>query len=455
MNQREELALEGGKKSRDVFSKDAPKYGIEELMGLIRLWGLKKGKEKSVRTVLENAWTGKSPHLFRYYHPEGISETEKFENACRKFFNVPHVLAVNSCTSALIAACVACEVGPGTEVIVPSHTFFASAAAIVAAKAIPVIAEIDESLTVDPEDVRKKITPQTRAIIVVHMKGFPADMDAICAIAKQHNLRVIEDVAQAAGGTYRGKKLGTLGDIGCFSLDHYKVIASGEGGIMTFRDEWLYTRAQSYHDTAACWRPDRYARERKKGELFAGENYRMNELGAAVALAQLKKLGKLAANFLRNYKLIRERLDLPDGVQVLKENDPDGGCRYLLGILWPTEGLATAATKALQAEGIWSSTHDTHVRDWHVYKYWEHILEKKTATREGCPYTCPYYKGKLPDYSPDMCPKTMDLLARSLFVPIGANFTIAECNQIAKGINKVARILMERHRSGEPLLQKQ
>jgi len=448
----EKLAIEGGPKAKTKETQGIPKYGIEELMELVKLWGLKPGTEQLVRNTLEKAWTGKSPHLFRYYHPDGDSMTRRFEMECSKFFDVPYVLATNSCTSALIAALVAAGVGPGTEVIVPSHTFFASASAIVVAKAIPVIAEIDDSHTIDVQDVERKITPYTKAIIVVHMKGLPCDMDAIMNIAKKHNLVVIEDVAQAAGGWYKGKRLGTIGDIGCFSLDHYKVIASGEGGIMTFKDEWLYTRAQSYHDTAACWRPNRYERERKEGELFAGENYRMSELQAAVAFAQIQKLDRIVNTLRKNYKKIISKLDLPETVRTLKDNDPDGGCRYVLGLLWKDKEMALAARKALEAEGIWGSTHDTDVRDWHVYKYWEHILEKKTATEEGCPYTCPYYKGKLPDYSPDMCPNTLDYLGRSLFIGISQNYTDEDCEQIAYGINKVAKILSERKMKNQPLL---
>ncbi|MCM8825122.1 MAG: DegT/DnrJ/EryC1/StrS family aminotransferase [Candidatus Omnitrophica bacterium] len=446
------LAIEGGPKAKTTITEYFPKYDIEELMELVKLWGLKPGTEQKIKAVLEESWTGKSPHLFRYYHPEGDSMTRRFELECSEFFDVPYVLATNSCTSALIAALVAIGAGPGTEVIVPAHTFFASASAIVVAKAIPVIAEIDDSHTIDPEDVEKKITQYTKAIIVVHMKGLACDMDAIMKIARKHNLYVIEDVAQAAGGTYRGKKLGTIGDIGCFSLDHYKVIASGEGGIMTFKDQWFYTRAQSYHDTAACWRPNRYEKERKEGELFAGENYRMSELQAAVAYAQLKKLKNIVDNLKKNYKRIVSKLQLTEYVRNLKDNDPDGGCRYVMGLLWQDKKMAEAARKALEAEGIWSSTHDTNVRDWHVYRYWEHILEKKTATKEGCPYSCPYYKGKLPEYSPDMCPKTLDYLSRSLFIGISPKYTEQECDEIAQGINKVAAELSERKRENKPLL---
>jgi 8-amino-3,8-dideoxy-alpha-D-manno-octulosonate transaminase len=446
---KEVLAIDGGEKSRTIVSKGMPKIDIEELMGLVNLWGFTAGAEPEIRKVLEKYWDGKSPHLFRYYHPAGISETRRFEQEFAEVFNSPYVLAVNSCTSALIAACVAVGVGPGTEVIVPAHTFFASASAVVVAKGIPVIAEMDDSNTLDPLDFERKITPATKAVIAVHMKGLPADMDAIVSIARKHNIFVIEDVAQAAGGWYNGRRLGTLGDIGCFSLDAYKVINSGEGGVMTFKDEWLYTRAQSYHDTAACWRPDRFGKERKEGELFAGENYRMSELQAAVARVQLKKMDRRIDKQIKNYRHIVAKLNLPEGIRPIKDNDPEGGCRTTMGILWPTKEIAQEASKVLVAEGIPGGTHDTEVRDWHVYKYWEHILEKKTATEEGCPYTCPYYKGRLPAYSTDMCPKTLDYLSRTTFIPVIPEMIEEECEQIAEGINKVAWAVSERFLKGK------
>ena len=154
----------------------------------------------------------------------------------------------------------------------------------------PVIAEVDDSLTLDPVDFENKITDRTKAVIVVHMRGVPCDMDRIMAIAKKHNIAVIEDVAQAIGGTYKGKPLGSFGDMGCFSLQFHKIITSGEGGLITTDDELLSDRAKAYHDTAACWRPERFAPPRYEGEVFPGVNFRMSELAGAVALAQLGKL---------------------------------------------------------------------------------------------------------------------------------------------------------------------
>ena len=194
-------------------------------------------EKKQVMEVLDRKY------LFRYYGPEEYpSKVRELETTFAQKVGARYALGVNSCTSALITALVACGVGPGDEVILPGYTFFATCAAVVAAKAIPVIAEVDETLTLDPDDVEKKITASTKAIMPVHMRGVPCNMDRLMAIAHKHNLAVIEDVAQAAGGTYRGKHLGTFGDCGCFSFQYHKIITAGEGGMVVTNNERLYDR---------------------------------------------------------------------------------------------------------------------------------------------------------------------------------------------------------------------
>ena len=157
----------------------------------------------------------------------------------RELIGVKHCLAVNSCTSALVAAHRALGIGAGDEVIVPAYTFFATAATVVGVNAIPVIVEVDDSLNLDPEAAEHAITPRTKAIAAVHMRGAPAQMDALLDLTKRKGLPLLEDVAQAGGGSFGGQRLGSLGTIGCFSFDYYKVVVSGEGGFVTTDDEWL------------------------------------------------------------------------------------------------------------------------------------------------------------------------------------------------------------------------
>lgn len=386
------------------------KYSTDELMETIDVFNVSSVALTQIRGILDaEENVPDAGNFFRYYNPR--SKTVQFEKEFGEKIGSKHVLAVNSGTSALIAALVAAGVGPGDEVIVPAYTFFASISAIVIAKAIPVITEINESLTIDPMAIEKNITSRTKVIMPVHMLGYPCEMDKICAIAKKHNLIVIEDSAQACGGKYNDRYLGTWGDMGCVSLDAYKVIGSGEGGIIMTDNEWFYTRAASYHDTAACWRPDRYAKERREGELFCGENYRMAELEGAVALAQLRKLDAINNHTRMIHNLLKQEIQLPHGVKWITPNDSDGICGYTLGMLFETSEQAAVAIRADVGIGGLADGATKGVRDWHVYWNWEHILEQKTATVEGCPFKCPHVN-TLPKYSADMCPRTKDIMLR-------------------------------------------
>ncbi len=413
------------------------KAGREELMEIVDLWGYSKDTQSKVAAILE-AEEVPPPHLFRYYGaaPGKVAQAEElFAQA----LGGKYALAVNSGTSALMSAMAALGVGPGDEVIVPGYTFFASASIIVASRAIPVIAEVNDSLNLDPADVRRKITPQTKAIIAVHMKGMPADMDEIMEIAREHDLVVVEDTAQACGASFGGKMCGTIGDVGCFSFDFYKTAQSGEGGFVLTDDEFLHMRASSWHDTAACWRPDRYEAERREGELFCGENYRMSEMQGALAIVQIGKLGAYIAGLKAAKKSVRDRLELPAAMSLRRQPDPDGDASTALVMFGPDADTAVALAKAMGERGVGAGGRfSKDVRDWHVFNFWEHILEQKTVTAEGCPFTCPYYKGTLPDYGPEMCPNTLDLLGRSLHIGVSETWSDAEAERIATAINEAS-----------------
>lgn len=386
------------------------KYSTDELMECVDVFNVSAETQAKIRKLLEGeANPPDAGNFFRYYNPK--SKVVKFEEMVREKTGAKYALAVNSGTSALVAALVAAGVGPGDEVIVPAYTFFASASAVVVAKGIPVITDIDETLTLDPAAVERNITRKTKAILPVHMLGLPSKMDEICKIAAKHNVKVVEDTAQAFGGKYKGKYLGTLGDVGCISLDAYKVIGTGEGGLVLTDDEWLYTKAQSWHDAAACWRPDRFARERRPGELFCGENYRMPELCAAVGIAQLKKLDWINERTRAAWKQYRAEIKLPSCAKFVECNDENGVCGYTLGILFEKSEQAIKAINAGIGLGGLAAKDTKGVRDWHVYWNWEQILEQKTPTEEGCPFKCQHVS-KLPAYSTEMCMKTKDIMLR-------------------------------------------
>jgi dTDP-4-amino-4,6-dideoxygalactose transaminase len=404
------------------------------------MWDFSPGNKEKIKAILNSETNLQGPHLFRYYNPKP-SRVAAAEQAMRELIGVKHCLAVNSCTSALVAAYRALGIGTGDEVIVPAYTFFATAATVVAVNAIPVIAEVDDSLNLDAEAVERAITPRTKAIAAVHMRGAPAQMDALLDLAKRKGLPLLEDVAQAGGGSFHGRRLGSLGTLGCFSFDYYKVVVSGEGGFVTTDDEWLYTRAQSWHDTAACWRPDRFARERREGELFAGENYRMSELEGAVALAQIRKTDTMLAGYRRAKKLIKDGIDKSPCVRFRRLTDEAGDTAICLILFLPNADVTRQAIEALHAEGVPAGgVYDSKVRDWHIYTYWEHILDKKSVAKDGLPWSA-VPADELPKYSRDMCPRTLDLLGRSIHIEINHHYSDEDCSSIALGINKVLRRL--------------
>ena len=252
--QHDELAIEGEPKAVMQFGPFATKIGREELLEIISMWEFSDDNGEKLARIVNGDPSVKGPHLFRYYNPKP-SKVAAAEAAMKELIGTKFCLAVNSCTSALVAAYRALGIGAGDEVIVPAYTFFATAATVASSNAIPIIVDVDDSLSIDPERIEKAITRRTKAIVPVHMRGAPAQMDAIMDVANKKGIPVVEDVAQAGGGSFRDKRLGSIGAIGCFSFDYYKVIVSGEGGFVTTDNKWLYTRAQSWHDCAACWRP--------------------------------------------------------------------------------------------------------------------------------------------------------------------------------------------------------
>ncbi|MEM2960644.1 MAG: DegT/DnrJ/EryC1/StrS family aminotransferase [Candidatus Bathyarchaeia archaeon] len=432
MDEEEKLAIHGG-----YPIKTTPNFPMYP--GALEIGELEK---KYVLEVLE------SKNLFRYYGPgvdleKFASKAEELEKKIAERMGTKYAVAVNSCTSALISALVACGVGPGCEVIVPSYTFFASCSAVLIAKAIPVIAEVDASLTMDPDDMESKITERTKAILPVHMRGAPCQMDKIMRIAKRYDLRVIEDVAQAMGGSYKGKPLGSFGDCGCFSLQYHKIITSGEGGIAVTNDDIIYDRLRAYHDSAACWRPIRFASPRYRGEIFPGENYRMNELTAAVALAQLTKLDDILKRMRERKKRIVEGIkDIP-GIELRRSNDEEGDTGICVIFYLPNATVAKEFAAALKAEGVSAGCiYDKGIPDWHIYAHWPHLMHKLTATKEGCPFTCPYYKGPEPEYSKNMCPKTLEYLGRSVHINVPPQMPLEDCDLIVKAIRKVAKAML-------------
>jgi len=367
--------------------------------------------EEEKRELLEVIESG---YLFRYGSPDNPAFKAKvyqLEQQVARLVGVSYAVAVNSGTSALLAALSSLGVGPGDEVIVPGYTFIASISSIIYARAIPILAEVDRTLNLDPQDVLRKITPRTKAILPVHMLGNPARIDELKAIASEHGLLLLEDCAQAFGARYKGKWVGSFGDAGIFSFNIYKTITAGDGGMVSTDNKEVYGRVFGLHDQGH--NPMRVGVEVGQ-RPFVGLDLRMTELTAAVLLAQLRKLDGMLARLRANKRRFKAIIDDLPGLEFREITDPEGECATLLTVFLPGEEIARKIASALGTKVVADS-------GWHVYSNMEQILEKRTITAEGCPFTCPYYKGGQVDYRKGMLPQTDDLLSRAINISIGVS----------------------------------
>jgi dTDP-4-amino-4,6-dideoxygalactose transaminase len=362
-----------------------------------------KEEEEEVLDVI------RSKYLFRYgdeKDPIFKKKVYTLEQEVNDKFGSKYSLAVSSGTSALFVAMSAARIGPGDEVIVPGYTFIASISSIIACGAVPVLAEVDESLTLDPVDVEKRITPRTKAILAVHMLGNPCDIDALSAIAKKHNLLFIEDTAQAFGGTYKGKYLGTYGTLGTYSFNIFKTINAGDGGMVVTDDEDLYTTCFAFHDQGHL--PNRTGVEVGNRSVI-GWNFRMTELTAAFLLAQFRKLDRLKAELKRVKTRYKDKIKDVPGISFRKIGDP-GECHTLLTVFLPTIEIADKVCADLGTKTISHS-------GWHVYSNMEQILGKKQLTA-GPPFRSTEFPTDV-EYSKGMLPQTDDLVARAVNISVG------------------------------------
>ena len=351
--------------------------------------------EEEMKEVIE---VMKSGYLFRYgseNDPKFLHKVSTLEKKFARYCDVNFALATSSGTSSLLTSAIALGLKPGDEIIVPAYTFVASYSSVIFAGMVPVLAEIDESLTLDPNDIEHRITPHTKAIMPVHMLGNPCDMDKIMAIAKKHGLLVLEDSCQAAGASYKGKKVGSIGTIGAFSLNIFKTINSGDGGLVVTNDKELYETAFGVHDQGH--KPSRLGVEIGNRNVL-GLNFRMNEITAAVGLAQLCKLDMIVDTLRQKRSKLKSIISKADGFKFRTLNDPVGDCATICTVIFETKELAAKVSKSLGSKTVDQS-------GWHVYANMEHILNHLKSV--GQPYT----KGSYP--------KTDDILSRSMNISIG------------------------------------
>jgi 8-amino-3,8-dideoxy-alpha-D-manno-octulosonate transaminase len=375
------------------------------------------------QTQLTEVLQGRKP--FRFANPLDRSKVALFENEYAARMQTKYALAVTSGTAALHTAMAALEVGPGDEVILPAWTWYSCYSTVIQAGALPVFAEIDESFNIDPADIEHRITPQTKVIMAVHLQGNPAAMDPIVAIVRKHGIKVLEDCSQSVGADYKGRPLGSIGDIGIYSLQQSKTITAGEGGALVTNDPYLYERAVRFHDVTV--RGDFPA----KLHYLPGLNYRMNEFTGGVLLAQLRKLDTIIADVRRNARRVYDGIrDLP-GVRLRRLPDPEGELGTGVFVGFPTSADCQRYADAMKAEGVPVASPAGSVNLPIVPE-----IEKKVTVTPRWP-SFASERGKSIRYGRECCPRTIDILSRFAAVMIGPKFTKGDTDDAVAAIRKV------------------
>ena len=358
---------------------------------------------------------------------KSLQETMHAEEELKALFEVEYGLLMTSGHAALVSALIAMGIGPGDQVILPAYTYIATAMAVVAAGAIPVIAEVDETLTLCPADVEKKITKHTKAIIPVHIQGFPSNMDALCALADRYGLKILEDACQADGGHYHGKRLGTIGSAGALSFNYFKIITAGEGGALLTNERSVFERALIYHDSSAVAFFGEQLQD-VEAHLFCGNEYRTNEVSSAILRAQMRRLDGILADLRRNKKAVMDQL--ADVCTFIPSNDIEGDCATTLALRFESESAARAF-----AEGCTLKCTLPIDTGKHVYTNWTPVMQKVGALHPLMdPFKMEANRDIIPDYTMDMCPKTLDLLARTVYIPVNPDWTAEELSDVVAAI---------------------
>lgn len=371
--------------------------------------------------------------LFRYEFPNerrGIYKVRQFEEEFARYCGVAHAQAVTSGTAALKVALTAMGVGPGDEVITQGFTFVATWEAIFDVGAIPVFAEVDDTLNLDPDDLEGKITAKTKAVIPVHMMGVPARIAEIKAIADRHGIPVLEDTAQAPGAGIKGRKCGSFGLCGTFSFDPVKTMTTGEGGMIITDDEDLWRKMSEYHDHGHDHVANPGGRG-GEGRSFVGFNFRMMELQGAIGLAQLAKLDGIIAAQRRNKEVLRELVGQLPGISFRTVIDPAGDNASFLAFFLPDAATARRVNGVLSQNGAGAVYFANNT--WHYYPKWEHLLAGSTLARSGWPLKEADGRRRV-HYDPAALPRSAALLDRLLVYPVPVKLSSERLEQIGKAV---------------------
>ncbi len=370
--------------------------------------------------------------LFRYYGVKKPKQVAALEARARRFYDVKHALGVNSGTGAIFTAMSALGLGPGCEVIVPAFFWVATVGAVVNAHAIPVLCEVDDSLCMDPHDLAKKVTSHTRLIVAVHMAGAPCDMRAIMAVANRQRIPVLEDCAQANGGTFNGRRLGSFGTVGMFSLQWNKNATAGEGGLLVTNDAQLYERCNAAHDLGIPWVNGAPC---ETGAVTWGAGRRMSEFTGAVGAVQLHKLPAIIRHMRASKRRIKAMLEGIPGLAFRRLNDEAGDTVPFLILLLESEARARMVVQRMQAAGL-----DTAVRlaeyGLHIYHNVPQLVGKVPLSPAGNPWNLPSNRPLVRNYGRGACPRSDDLFARSILLPIPSKLGRAQEQAAAQIIKR-------------------
>ena len=356
-------------------------------------------------------------NLLRLEGPRELTRT--FERNFSDYMGAEHALTVTSGTVALHAAMTAIGVGPGDEVLVPAYTWIASAAAPALAGAVPVLVDIDETLTMDPADIERKITPHTKAILPVHMVNAPCDMDAIMDIARRHGLAVVEDACQAVGIEYKGRKLGTFGEIGVYSFNHYKNMTIGEGGALVTNDSRLYARLMNFHDLG-IWAREGY--EAGNEPAFLSSHSRMTEVQGAMLDVQLSRLPGSIARLKANRKVVDEVLRSAGSPRISPHNDVASAAT--MTVIFDTEQEAAEFARRPGVYRIYDNSK-------HVYTNWDPIINHRTSHPKLNPWA---WAHRQITYNAETCGRTLAIMRRSCRLHLSPSWPAPVMRLVARAL---------------------
>ena len=395
------------------------------------LWSDKERKE--VNDVLETGI------LMRYGFDgprKGIWKSKELEAAICETFGSKYAQLTSSGTAALTTALSALGIGYGDEVITPAFTFVASFEAVLSVGAVPVLVDVDDTLTLNPAAVRKAITPKTKAIMPVHMCGSMADLDALQAICKEHSLILLEDACQSIGGYYKGKALGTIGDAGTFSFDFVKTMTCAEGGVVMTNREDIYIKSDGYTDHGH----DHLGVDRGADlHPFIGYNYRISELHAAVGLAQIKRLNEFLTIQKKNHAQLKAILATVPEISFRRIPDPAGDSCSFISWFLPTEEQTRAVVAELKAQGILAGNFYWFDNNWHYIRKWDHLKNAITLNALSPELKARVMEQANKDFAPSHA-----VMNRCISTSISLTWTEAQIREKGEKIVTVVREVLSR-----------